>query len=460
MSFCAVILAAGRGKRMKSTKPKILHEVLGKPLIQYSIAAVNALNPRKLIIVVGNASEAVRARISNKNIFFIKQEKPLGTGHALLQFKHAVKNLKKSTVVVLNGDSPLITPHTLRMLLKRHKKEKNDLSFLSFVDDSLSGYGRIVRDKNGNTIKIVEDKHATPAQRKCKELNGGVYALEPKILHHLDKLKKYRSSGEYYLTDIVEIASRAGKKVNAYLCSSEEVRGVNTRSELSQVSEILNRRIVSKWMKKGVTFIAPSTSIVHHSVNIGKDSVIYPNTCLEGETSIGRNCVIFPGVRISDSILGEGVLVKDNTIIENSRIEERVTIGPFAHLRPGCVLKRKVKIGNFVELKASVMGDGSKASHFSYIGDTGVGRNVNIGAGTVTCNYNGQKKNITKIESGVFVGSNSQLVAPVKIGRDAYIAAGSTITRDVPQGALAVSRVSQKNLKGWVYKRRLKNKKR
>jgi bifunctional UDP-N-acetylglucosamine pyrophosphorylase/glucosamine-1-phosphate N-acetyltransferase len=443
---------------MKSRTSKVLHEVLGKSILQYSVEAVSALNPQKLVIVISHASQDIKTQITHKNVVFVHQKKLLGTGDALAQTKRVLKNLRKTTVLVLNGDSPLITSTTLRMLLKRHKRRKNDLSLLSFVDDSASGYGRLLRERDGNVLKIIEEKHATPAIRKIDELNGGVYALEQSMLNYLHRLKKHRSSGEYYITDLVEIASRAGKKVDAYHCSSEELRGVNTRAELSQVSEILNRRIISQWMKRGVTFIVPEASIVHHSVSIGRDTVIYPNTYLEGKTSIGKNCIIYPGVRISDSIIGNGVLIKDSTIIENSRIKDMVAIGPFAHLRPGSIVQRDAKIGNFIEVKSSVIGDGSKASHFGYLGDAVIGKNVNIGAGAVTCNYNGKKKHVTKIKSGVFVGSNSQLVAPVRIDKNAYIAAGTTITKNVPRDALAISRIAQRNVKKWVAKRHLKNK--
>jgi bifunctional UDP-N-acetylglucosamine pyrophosphorylase/glucosamine-1-phosphate N-acetyltransferase len=458
MKFCAVILAAGRGKRMNSLKPKVLHEVLGRPILQYTIDAVKPLNPQRLIVVVGNAAEEVKKRINDDSIFFVTQKRLLGTGNALAEAREAMKDFKY-TIVVLNGDSPLITAKTLKNLLNKHKRSKNSLSLLSFIDESVSGYGRVIRDKNGKVTGIIEDKHLTLEYRHIKELNAGIYAMEPEVLDYLDRLKKHSSSGEYYLTDIVEIASKMGKKINAYNCPPEEVRGVNTRKELYEVSELLNSRIISRWMKKGVTFVVPSASIVHPSVSIGRDTVIYPNTCLEGKTSIGKNCTIYPGTRICDSVIGNGVVVKDCTIIENSQIKDMSAVGPFAHLRPYSIVGRKVKIGNFVELKKATIGDYTKASHLSYIGDAVVGKNVNIGAGTITCNYDGQKKYITTIESGVFVGSDAQLIAPVKIGKGAYVAAGATITRDVPAGSLAISRTKQKNIEGWVKRRkaRMKN---
>ncbi|MBI5050471.1 MAG: bifunctional N-acetylglucosamine-1-phosphate uridyltransferase/glucosamine-1-phosphate acetyltransferase [Nitrospirae bacterium] len=335
MKICAVILAAGRGKRMNSLKPKVLHEVLGRPMIQYTIDAVRALKPQKLIMVINpGASEEMRQKVKDSAVSFVLQKKLLGTGNALAEAKNALKNIKNCTIIVLNGDSPLITADTLKSLLNNHSRNRNDLSFLSFRDESLSGYGRVLRDEQGRVAGIIEDKHATQGERKiAKELNSGVYAIEPGILDYLYGLKMHGASGEYYLTDIVEIASKRGKKIDAYKCPAEEVRGVNTRAELSQVTELLNRKIISGWMQDGVTFIDPSSSIVHPAVSIGKDTVIYPNTYLEGNTSIGGNCVIYPGVRIYNSIIGGRVTIKDNTLIESSKIVDGMTVGPLAYLK-------------------------------------------------------------------------------------------------------------------------------
>jgi bifunctional UDP-N-acetylglucosamine pyrophosphorylase/glucosamine-1-phosphate N-acetyltransferase len=468
MNLYAVILAAGQGKRMRSLKPKVLHEVLGKPMIQYVIESVKGLKPKKLVIVVGKGNEEVKNQIKDKSVFFVRQRKLLGTGNALAEAKRASKDMKNSTILVLNGDSPLITSKTLKEFLKKHKRNKNGLSFLSFNDDA-SGYGRVLRNRQGNVTGIVEDRHATASEkRNIKELNGGIYAMEFLITNYLGKLEKHGSSGEYYVTDLVGIASKNGKKVEAYNCPSKEVRGINTRAELHQAIESLNRKNISGWMQRGITFIDPSASIVHSSVSIGKDTVIYPNTYLEGNTSIGKNCIIYPGARICDSIVENGVSIKDNTLIENSKVRRGSIIGPFAHLRPHSIVGRNVRIGNFVEIKKSSIGDGTKASHLTYLGDAVIGKNVNIGAGTITCNYDGKRKHTTKINSGVFVGSNSQFIAPVKIGRGAYVAAGATVTRDVPAGALAISRPRQKNIKDWTKKQlkvkseklRVKNKKR
>lgn len=456
MELSVVVLAAGLGKRMKSSVPKVLHEALGKPMLQHTIDAVKKLRPAKTVVVIGNGAEAVKERIKEDGLTFVLQKQLLGTGDALLTAK---KEIKKGTVLVLNGDCPLITTQTLKKLLNAHRRGRNVLSFLSFVDDSMSGYGRVFRDEKGRVTGIVEDKHAAREEKKkFTELNGGVYVMEAEILNHLGRIKKNRASGEYYLTDIVDIVARSGDSLNAFQCPREEIRGVNSRKELYEVTEILKRRVILKLMDAGVTFLDPAASIVHASVSIGRDTVIYPNTCIEGKTRIGKDCVIYPGTRICDSVLGDGVTIKDNTLIEDSRIRKGASVGPFAHLRPSSDIGVNARIGNFVEIKKANIGAETKASHLSYIGDADVGPNVNIGAGTITCNYDGKKKYRTIIGSGVFVGSDSQLVAPVKVGKDAYIAAGSTVTKDVPSGGLAISRTRQRNLENWGAKQALSEK--
>ncbi len=456
MNLSVVILAAGMGKRMKSGIPKVLHETLGKPMLQHVIDAVTPLKPARTVVVVGNGADEVRKRVAASHLTFVVQERLLGTGNALAV---AAKELNRGAVLVLNGDGPLITTGTLRKLLTRHRRSGNALSFLSFADDSMAGYGRIIRDPGGRVSAIVEDKHATPSEkRKFTELNGGVYVIESAELGCLDRISRNRDSGEYYLTDIVNIVSGSGKRLDAYRCPPEEIRGVNTREDLYEVTEIMRKRVIAKWMKRGVTFMDPGRTVVHAPVSIGRDTVIYPDTYIEGETAIGRNCIIYPGVRICNSTLGEGVIIKDNTLIEESRIGKGSSVGPFAHLRPMSVIGRDARIGNFVEIKKSTIGHGTKASHLTYLGDAVVGSNVNIGAGTITCNYDGRNKFRTVIESGVFIGSDSQLIAPVTIHRNAYVAAGATITKDVPPGSLAISRAKQQNLKNWAKKKRLKDK--
>jgi len=451
MNISVVILAAGLGKRMKSVAPKVLHEVLGVPMLQHVLDAVSPLKAQKTIVVVGNKAEQVKKKFQDRNLTFVLQKKLLGTGDALTA---ACREIKGGTVLVLNGDGPLITTKTLRTLLSRHKRSRNILSFLAFVDDSMTGYGRVIRDNHGCVTGIVEDKHASPVEKeKNKELNGGVYAIESRGLDYLKKVKRNRSSGEYYLTDLAAIMAKAGSKVNAYACPPEEIRGVNDRAQLYEVTDILRKRIIAQWMAKGVTFLDPQSTVVHSSVTIGGDSVIYPNTYFEGQTSIGANCIIYPGVRIIDSRIKKNVMVKDSSLIEDSIVGEGASVGPFAHLRPQSKIGKKAKIGNFVEIKKSDIGDGTKASHLSYLGDAVIGNDVNIGAGTITCNYDGKNKFKTIIRSGVFIGSDSQLVAPVEIGRGAYVAAGATVTDNVPPGSLAISRQKQVSIKDWARKK-------
>jgi bifunctional UDP-N-acetylglucosamine pyrophosphorylase/glucosamine-1-phosphate N-acetyltransferase len=423
-------------------------------MLQHVIDAVKPLKPEKIIVVIGNGAETVRKRVHDESLSFVLQKKLLGTGDAVAKAK---KELSKGTVLILNGDCPLIRTRTLKNLLTGHSRNRNVLSFLSFQDRSMSGYGRVLRDKRGRVSGIVEDRHATVEEKKkIDELNGGVYVLEANILNFLKRIGKNRSSGEYYLTDIVGLVSQAEKKLDAYMCPAEEIRGVNTRNELYEISEIMRKRIISDWMKKGVTFLDPGASFVHPLVSIGKETVIYPNTYLEGSSKIGKNCIIYPGVRIYDSFISDEVVIKDSTLIEESKVGKGSSVGPFAHLRPESTIGKNAKIGNFVEIKKSDIGDGTKASHLSYLGDAEVGSNVNIGAGTITCNYDGRNKFKTMINSEVFIGSDTQLVAPVRIGKGAYIAAGATVTKDVPSGALAISRTQQRNLNNWVRKRQKK----
>ncbi len=455
MNLSVVILAAGLGKRMNSAIPKVLHETLGQPMLQHVINAVKPLNPAKIVVVIGNGAESVKKAVNHDRLTFVMQRRLIGTGNAVAI---ARKELKKGPVLILNGDGPLITTKTLKALLGKHTRNKNRLSFLTFVDNSMSGYGRIFMDKNRRVTGIVEDTHTTLREKKrFTELNGGTYVIDIKTLNFLNRIKKNSSSGEYYLTDLVSILSKAGEKLEAYKCHAEEVRGVNNRQELYEVSSILKARCISRWMKKGVTFLDPDTAFLHSSVLIGKDTIIYPNTYLEGTTSIGRNCTIYPGARIYNSKLGNGVTIKDNTLIEESIIKDRAIIGPCAHLRPHNIVGSDAKIGNFVELKKTIVGNGTKASHLSYIGDAEIEENVNIGAGTITCNYDGRNKFKTKIKKGVFIGSDSQLIAPVTIGEGAYVAAGTTVTKDIPSKALAISRVKQQNLPGWANRRKAKS---
>ncbi|MCL0085575.1 bifunctional UDP-N-acetylglucosamine diphosphorylase/glucosamine-1-phosphate N-acetyltransferase GlmU [Thermodesulfovibrionales bacterium] len=458
MSLAVVILAAGLGTRMKSSTPKVLHKICERPIIQYVVDSIKPLKPGKIIVVVGPNSEGIKNALAGYSVVFAIQKNPLGTGNA---FKVAAKELKrfKGTILVLSGDTPLISASTLQRLLDLHRQGGEDISINSFIGEGDHCYGRIIRNE-GEVEAIIEDRDADEEQKKIKEVNGGIYAIKSHILNLLKEIKINKGKGEYYLVDIVGIAVNKSYRVAAHIIGSEsELTGVNTRKDLYKVSRYLRDRVVERWLQDGVSFIDSASVFIHPEVKIGMDTVIYPNVYLEGETIIGDNCTIYPNTRIVSSEICNSVVIKDSTVIESSIIKDRAVIGPFAHIRAGSIIGSSSKIGNFVEIKKSVIGDGTKASHLSYLGDAEIGENVNIGAGSITCNYDGQEKHKTIIEEGAFIGSGTQLVAPVRVERGAYIGAGSTITEDVPSLSLAISRAEQRNVKNWAAKRRPKDKK-
>lgn len=456
MKIACVILAAGLGKRMNSPVPKVLHRICGTTMLRSVLNTVKKLRPERIIIVAGIHIDSIKKAIGSDDVLFALQKDAKGTGHALLCAGDNLKDFK-GDIVVLNGDSPLVSPHTIRRLLSLHRKDKNMLSVLSFKTERPGNYGRIVREETGRVLSIIEDKEAGRLHKRIKEVNSGVYVINRDALYLLEEIKINRSKGEYFLTDIVAASSRRGLKTSAYcIGTEEEFMGVNTREELYRASLLMKKGIIDKWTVRGINFLDSDSVFIHYDVSIGKETTIYPNVHIEGNTKIGRGALIYPNVRIRDSDIGNGVVIKDSTVIEGSRIKDRAAVGPFSHIRPGSEIGAEVRIGNFVELKKTVIGKTSKASHLSYLGDAIIGDSVNIGAGTITCNYDGGKKHLTVVEDGVFVGSDSQLVAPVRVGKGAYIGAGSTITKDVPMGALAISRVEQKNIKDWAKKRRLK----
>jgi bifunctional UDP-N-acetylglucosamine pyrophosphorylase / glucosamine-1-phosphate N-acetyltransferase len=453
MKTAVVILAAGQGKRMKSSLPKVLHRVCGMPMLQSVIDAAKQLKPEWVIVVAGRHIDMFRNDISDPDVQFALQKEPKGTGDALKSALPALRSFD-GEVIVLNGDTPLIRPATIRKFLSMHKKKRSHVSVLSFTAADPSGYGRIIRDSTGTFVAIIEEKDADGVQRKIQEVNSGVYALNRKALSLLEGISMNRLKGEYYLTDIVGLAMQRGFAVSAFrIGREEEFMGVNTRAELLRASEIMRQGIMQGLMTKGVNVLDPASVYLHPHASIGKDTTIYPNVVIEGSTTIGKGVTIYPHVRISRSKVGDHAVIMDSTVIEDSRIGARASVGPFARLRPGSEIGEDARIGNFVELKKTVVGKGAKASHLSYLGDAKIGSGVNIGAGTITCNYDGKRKHITVLEDGVFVGSDTQFVAPVKVGKGAYIGAGSTITKDVPPGALAVSRTEQRNIKDWVRKR-------
>ena len=460
--LAAVILAGGLGTRMKSALPKVLHPVCGKPMISYPLFAALLLKPERTVIVTGQASheQIIHALSSYKDaLSFALQEKPLGTGHALLTAMEALGAFPGS-IIVLNGDFPLITAGTVKKLLQLHRQNKNAVSLGSFIAEDPGPYGRIVRDGSGVPVRIVEKSDLSSAEKDIKEVNSGLYIFEPEAVALLANIERNRAKKEYYLTDILALSRLAGLRTGAYpVAPGQEFAGVNNYRELHFAEARMRRRIISGLSEQGVRFLAPDTVFIDSDVTCAPGALIYPNVHLQGRTSVGKGCIIYPNVRIIDSAVREEASVLDSSVIENSEIGKHAQVGPFAHLRPGSLVKTSAKVGNFVEIKNSTIGEGTKAMHLSYIGDSSVGKSVNIGAGTITCNYDGVNKHRTVIEDGVFIGSDSQLVAPVSVKKGSFVGAGSTITKDVPRGSLAISRAEQKNIEGWAKRRELAPKK-
>jgi len=455
-----IILAAGLGTRMKSWLAKALHPLANRPLIQHVLDAAAAIDPEKIVLVLGHQADKVRSAVSGYRVEIALQAEQLGTGHAVQQAVAAIA-AAQGPVLILCADTPLITGKTLQDLVALHEKSGAAVTLITAMADNPFGYGRIIRGKSG-VLGVVEEKDATAAQKKNREVNAGIYCFDRDfLLSSLTLLGKNNAQGEYYLPDTVALAKKKKRRISVFLCEDpQEVMGVNSRYDLSRAEAVVRRRTNRRWMLEGVTMLDPESVFVGSEVLLEHDVLIYPNVRIEGRTKIGAACVLFPGSRIVSSVLASDVTVKDYSVIEESTIASGASVGPFAHLRPGSMIGKKARVGNFVEVKKSTIGDGSKANHLSYIGDATVGRDVNIGAGVITCNYDGYDKHHTVIEDNVFVGSDSQLVAPVRIGRGALIAAGSTITRDVPADALAISRVPQDSREGFAARRnRLKQKK-
>ncbi len=459
MKPTVIILAAGLGTRMKSEYPKVLHELAGKPLILHVLDVVKRIDPRQIVVVLGYQAERVRAVMHDYECTTVIQEKQLGTGHAVRQAESAI-SASEGPVIVLCADTPLITPNTLLQLLKIHQNKRTAVTVLTATVEHPFGYGRIVRNKTG-VARIVEEKDATSTQRNIHEINTGIYCFEKAfLLSALAKITNTNAQGEYYLTDAISLARKKKLIVSAVACpNQEEVLGINSRVDLGIAEKIFRKRINQKWLMQGVTMHNPETVFIGESVFLGKDTVLSDGVRLEGNTRIGDRCTILSGTRILNSTISSEVLIKDHCVIEESDIAEQCSVGPFAHLRPGTTLKAGARIGNFVEIKKSTVGEKSKANHLTYIGDAVVGKNVNIGAGVITCNYDGFGKYQTVIEDDVFVGSDAQLVAPVRVGQGSLVAAGSTITKDVPADALAISRIPQENLDGVAARRRNKKQK-
>lgn len=436
MKLKTLILAAGKGTRMKSELPKVIHEVNGIPMISKIIKVLEILKPEENILILGHKKEEV-LKVVGENADYVVQTEQLGTGHAVLQAKDKLKDYD-GDVMILCGDTPLLREETLKELYKFHKDTDSVTTILTSIYDNPFGYGRIVKE-NGLVKAIVEEKEADAEIKKIKEVNAGVYCFKGRELFEaLSKITNNNEKGEYYLTDVIGIQVGEGKQVQSYVLSDNiEILGVNSKVELAQASKVLRDRKNIELMEKGAILIDPATVYIEEDVEIGRDTIIYPGAVLQGKTVIGENCQILGASRIVDSILRNNIKV-ESSVIEDSILENGVTIGPFAHLRPKSHLKEKVHIGNFVEVKKSVLEKGVKAGHLTYLGDAQIGEDTNIGAGTITCNYDGKNKFKTIVGKNSFIGSDSMLVAPVIIGENALVGAGSVITKDVPDNSLAV----------------------
>ena len=450
-----VVLAAGKGTRMKSRRPKVLHTIGGLTIIERVIRTAAALMPASITVVVGHGADDVRQSLAKRtSLNFVAQEKQLGTGHALLQTRPLLEG-KSGTLVLLSGDAPLLTRGSLNALLAAHRDAKAAATVITANFPKPFGYGRIIRTR-GQISKIVEDRDASPAQKKINEINSGIYAFDLALLFAaLDSIGTANKQGEYYLPDLVGIYRKQKKPVATFTVErADEIRGINSRTELAEVNSMVRQQKNEELMASGVTLIDPATTYIDADVVVGPDTVIYPCVFLEGSTKIGSACEIHSGARIVNSTIGDRVCVRNHTVVTDSTVEAGAFLGPFAHIRPDSNIGEDVHIGNFVELKKTTMGKGAKANHLAYLGDATIGTKTNVGAGTITCNYDGEKKHPTIIGNNVFVGSNSTIVAPVTLADGSYIAAGSAITTDVPEGALAIGRSRQENKEGWVAQRK------
>ena len=451
--FTSVILAAGMGTRMKSKMPKVLHKVCGKPLSKWVIDASKAAGADKVCAVVGHKAETVKEVLGDVCEFALQAEQK-GTGHAVMQAIDVIKN-SKGEVVILNGDTPLITAETINKAIEYHKNNGNQATVITAILDDATGYGRIVRDNDGSVLKIVEQKDASEEEKKINEVNSGMYVFDAQsLVYALDKITPNNAQGEYYLTDTLEILLSAGKKIGGYAISdNDEIRGINDRVQLNEAENIMQKRINEYHMRNGVTMRNPESVYIEDGVEIGNDTEICQNVTIKSGTKIGSDYVMGSVSMLDRAVIHDGVDVLSSVILE-SEVDEGTHVGPFAYIRPNCHVGKEVKVGDFVELKNSNIDDGTKISHLTYIGDSDVGKRVNFGCGTVTCNYDGKKKYRTTIGDDCFVGCNTNFVSPINVGDGVYIAAGSTITEDIPENSLSIARARQVNKEGWKDKRK------
>jgi bifunctional UDP-N-acetylglucosamine pyrophosphorylase / glucosamine-1-phosphate N-acetyltransferase len=455
------ILAAGKGTRLKSKHPKVLHEVGGKPLLAHVIAAATEVVPATdVYAIIGHEADRVRDAVAASGIGFVLQSEQLGTGHALMVARQALAPY--DLVIVLYGDAPLITSLTIKKLRDFHISKRAAMTVLTAEVENPSGYGRIIRKKAGSddVRAIVEQKHLSPAQQKIHEINSGFYAFDAQpLFSHIDKLGADNHHGEFYLTDMAALLGKSGQRVVAVQADNpHEVLGGNTRAELSEIDQHMRLAKCRQLMADGVTILYPETCVIDSDVQVGADTVIEPFVQLRGSTRIGSDTRVGSYSVIINCEIGDQVLIQPGCVLEHSTIRARASMGPYSHLRPGCEICEEAHVGNFVELKKSRLGKGSKANHLTYLGDSEIGERVNVGAGTITCNYDGVNKHKTIIEDGVFVGSDSILIAPVRIGKGAYVAAATTVTEDVPPDSLALGRARQIVKEGWAKQKREKAK--
>ena len=456
--FSVLILAAGKATRFKSERSKLLHRLAGQPLGEYALRAAFAAGPDHVFMVVGHQADAVRDTFQRPGLTFIEQREQLGTGHALMISGDDLARSTTDDLVVLVGDAPLITAELLSNLVDSHRKRRAAITIMTLRLEDPTGYGRIVRGRDRRVRRIVEEKAATARERRIREVSSGILCFSrAKLLPALDRLTNNNPQKEYLLTDLVEILVRGRQRAETIsVADPREVLGVNDRLELAAVERILRLRKAYSLMRDGVTIVNPEATYIDDAVTVGRDTVIEPGVSLLGSTTVGSACLLRPYSTISDSTLGDRVTVRPVCVISSSQIGSDAMVGPFAHVRDGGLIGPETRIGNFVEVKKSRVGRGTKAGHLTYLGDAELGDNVNIGAGTVTCNYDGAAKKPTYIEDGVFIGSGTMLVAPVRVGREAYVAAGSTITQDVPPGALGIGRAPQVVKPEWVQERKRK----